>query len=114
MYSELLDTREIDGFTVKIFAQEEDMHPDMTYEFQDDKHRQETLEWMERQGLSGWFCAAIKVYKAGVELGSDYLGCCSYESFDAFLKDDYCVDMIKKALDEAKKELPLLIKRLEG
>lgn len=52
-----------------------------------------------------WFCARIEVNIGGVAIGEDYLGCCSYNSVENFISDQYCADMVYQALNEAKKEL---------
>lgn len=112
MYSELLETLEQDGFTIKIYAETEHMHPDECFDWEDDNHRTEVLKEMDSAGLIGWFSAKVTAEKAGVVLGKAYLGGCSYASLDQFLEDGYCTDMIDQAIDEAKKELPKLITKL--
>ena len=112
-YKELLDTRIIDGFTIKIYAEEEHLHPDDIFDWQDDDDREKTLLVMEKQGLFGWFCATVKAYKANVELSSNSVGGCSYQSAKEFLNDGYCIDLIDQTLTEAKLELPKLINELK-
>lgn len=112
MYKELLNEREVEGFTIKIFATPEWISPDDSFDFESDEHREETLSWIESQGLNGWFCAIVEVYKADVKLAFDSLGCCSYRSTEEFLKDAYCEGMIDQALAEAKLALPTIIQKL--
>lgn len=58
------------------------------------------------------FTAKVSAEKAGIELGTDYLGGCIYNDIDDFYKDDYFNDMVNNAINEAKKQLPNLIKEL--
>ena len=62
------------------------------------------------------FCAKVTAEKNNIEIASDYLGGCIYESEEDFYikyKDDYFADMVNTVLEEAKKELPILIKSLQ-
>lgn len=55
-----------------------------------------------------WFCAKVSAHKAGIELGSDCLGCCAYDNFEDFYAkyhDDYFSDMARNAVEEAKAKL---------
>lgn len=52
-----------------------------------------------------WFCAKVSAWKDGKELGTDYLGCCSYRTAEEFYttyKDDYFAQMVDVAVAEAK------------
>ena len=57
-----------------------------------------------------YFCACITAEKSGVQLGFSSLGCCIYETFDAFIKyiED---DMINEAVKEAKERILELTKQ---
>lgn len=110
-YQELIDTREIDGFTIKTFAQAEDMavrgnciaSGDDKY---DTRVENRIIKRLDNGDLSAWFCARVVAYKAGVELAEDYLGGCSYKSFKDFLKaGDYHSDMIATVIDRAKETI---------
>ncbi len=101
-FIELLNRKEIDGFTVEISALAEDSHPDDSFEWENDNHRKETIDWMVNHGVTGWFCARVTISKHGIELASDYLGGCSYPDKESFLNDDYCSGMIDRAMSEAK------------
>jgi len=51
-----------------------------------------------------YFCAKVSVSKNGIELASDYLGCCYYDEVEDFYtkyKDDYYSDMRETVVDEA-------------
>ena len=62
------------------------------------------------------FCAKITAEKAGIELASDYLGGCIYESSEDFYtkyKTEYYSDMKKTVIEEAQREVKNLIKKLQ-
>lgn len=53
-----------------------------------------------------WFCAKVTASKAGVELASDYLGACCYESADAFMRPQgYYQDMCASVVNQARAKL---------
>lgn len=55
-----------------------------------------------------WFCAKVSAWKDGEELGTDYLGACSYKTTKEFYtkyKNDYFADMVNAAITEAKRKL---------
>lgn len=50
-----------------------------------------------------YFCAQVVASKNGIELGSDYLGCCLYNSYEDFITDNDCIsDMKNIAVEQAK------------
>lgn len=49
-----------------------------------------------------WFRVMVTASKCGVELGSDFLGGCCYESFEDFLGCGYWSDMVETAITEAR------------
>ena len=50
---------------------------------------------------AAWFCAKVTAHCAGFH-GVDYLGGCSYESFEDFTdRDGYFVDMVRAAMLDA-------------
>ena len=71
-----------------------------------------TLKYIYNNNLV--FCAKVSAEKAGIELSSDYLGGCIYESYEEFYntKGDYFDNMVETVLNEAKKEIPKIIKEL--
>ena len=93
---ELIDTREIDGFTIDTYVGPEDMEPDI-----DDG---ETLEQI-RQGLLEWFQVKVTASKAGIELADTYLGGCCYFDPRSFIDDDYWADMAGAVMEEATKKI---------
>ena len=53
-----------------------------------------------RGNQAAWFCAKVTATYRGVSV-DEYLGCCSYKSFDDFLKPGgYYEDMIKEVTSE--------------
>ena len=65
---------------------------------------------LSKGNQSAWFCAEVKASWNGIEV-SDYLGCCSYKSFDEFVneKDGYIDDMISSVTDELEKRIKNII-----
>jgi hypothetical protein len=57
------------------------------------------IERLNNGYLEAWFCAEVTAKYKGFK-GTDYLGCCSYNSFDDFLKEKggYYTDMIHCAI----------------
>jgi hypothetical protein len=61
------------------------------------------------------FCAKISGEIAGIELGSDYLGGCVYESYEDFYtkyKKDYYSDMVRNVIEEVEKNVPNIVNEL--
>jgi len=93
---------EQEGFIICFEAEEE--HVSMR------RHLIKECGWTEKdyRTLRGcaWFCAKVSAWKDGKELGVDYLGCCCYKTVEEFYttyKDEYFSDMVKNAIEEAKK-----------
>lgn len=53
---------------------------------------------------AAWFCAEVNISYAGLTSDSEYLGACSYESFDQFTgtDNDYFDDMLKTCYKNLK------------
>lgn len=50
-----------------------------------------------------WFCAEVSLWREGVLLGKEYLGCCCYKTEDEFwttYKGDYFADMVRELVRE--------------
>ena len=49
-----------------------------------------------------WFCAKVSIWKSGVELATDYLGCCykSENEFFTLFESDYFSDMVHNCASE--------------
>jgi len=101
-YWELDDEQERDGFTIRTYVAPEDFAPDF-----DDG---EVLQGIN-DGLYVWFQVKVSAWKAGVELGTAYLGGCCYESTKDFIQEgDYWEDMVEEAIAEAKETIKELSK----
>lgn len=100
------ETRE--GFTIRFFAQPEEISPRGQFQNEDGSDDEETISKIE-DGTYAWFCAKVTASKAGVTLGADYLGACCYDSEAAFVTPDgYYPDMVNAAIEEAKATLATL------
>lgn len=108
MYQEIIDNREVEGFTVQTYACEEEIpvRGNVIASGDDAADRaaeDEVLRKLEQDGLQHWFMAKVVVSKCGVELAEEYLGCCSYDSFADFLTENgYHSDMVATAMEAAR------------
>ena len=101
-------------YTVACWAEEEDMSPRDSFEFDDD------VAFASTGDPSHWFCVFVGVFKGEDDdnselIGYDCLGGCSYNSFREFvgnrsgwragiklLTRGYFPDMVRQALGEAR------------
>ena len=110
LYKKAISTDE-DGISYVFYALPEDIDPceyDKGYAIE--AKRQELYAKLNN-GEEVWFCAAVTASKAGVVLGTDYLGCChckSYEDFVTTEADGYLNDMIRDAGTEAREKITAL------
>ena len=90
------------GIIIEFEAQEEDL--DVRGQIEDEKEIQNICDSYNRGNLCAWFCAKVTVKYRGYE-EDDYLGGCSYSSFDEFLKtdNDYYLQMINDCIDQINK-----------
>jgi len=88
----------IDGFDIVFSTTYETTHPRDLFMPED---VEEYLEGIN-SGKYEWFTARVQAFKNGIELGTDYLGGCLYESSLQFIKDGYYSDMVESAIKEAK------------
>ena len=65
-------------------------------------------------GQLDWFMLRVRVCVEGHELGSSYLGGCLYSDAREVLSDGTAEDQIFMALEEAKKAVWPLMRRLQG
>lgn len=49
-----------------------------------------------------WFMARVSAHRHGVELASDFLGACCYDSAEDFIACDYYEDMVKNVICDAR------------
>ncbi len=111
-YYDELARFERDGFEVIVDKTWEDISlrdcfDDSCYDIRD----------MERKVDSGdldWFMLRVRAFVEGNELGSAYLGGCLYEDARECLTDGTAEDIIYEALEEAKKNVYPLMKKLQA
>ena len=99
----------IDGFDIHFEALPEDLQLQDT--FDDTVTDIDQLARDIDSGKYEYFCAKVSANKSGVELGTDYLGACLYDSIEQFYTeyhDDYFIDMVSSAIDEAKATIELI------
>ena len=65
-------------------------------------------------GQLDWFMLRVRVLVEGHELGSSYLGGCLYEDAREVLSDGTAEDQIYMAIEEAKKEVWPLMRKLQA
>ena len=83
--------------------------------FPDDSKEQvtDTVNKIESGDLV-YFCAKVTAFKNGIELASDYLGGCIYESEQSFIdSSDYFPDMVNTAVRESKEMISSLCNRVK-
>ena len=97
-YFEKVDERTIDGFDIVLSVTPESYEPDWDFETEDE--RMEVCSRINNGSLL-WFCAKVTASKNGIELASDYLGGCCYESIEEFTKDAYFEGMVEQTIEEA-------------
>ena len=103
MFSELVHSETRDGFDINLYFIPEDTAPD--WDFESESEKQELLYKIDR-GIYLWFIAKVTASKFGVELGTDYIGGCCYESIDDFIQSgDYYDDMVNQAISRAKSNI---------
>ena len=98
MHYETIETKKINGFDITFSIAPEDILPD--WDFETDADRHELLRKIDN-GTLLWFVAKVTASKNGIELASDYLGGCCYESTDEFIEDAYYFDMVQNVITEA-------------
>ena len=101
----LIHTEEKEGFTIRYYAEEEDLSPVGAFASGDEELDKQTLADIE-SGKLLWFCAKVTASKANVELAADYIGACCYESYAEFMTGDgYYADMVSAVIVEAKEKV---------
>lgn len=94
-----------EGFDICVYALSEDLPLEdiMDYDTIDEIR---DLYRKISQGAIVYFCAKVTASKCGIELSSDYLGACLYDSYEAFIDiDGYFGDMRHNVVVEAKKAI---------
>jgi len=103
---ELIDTQERDGFTLELHFAPEDDAPEDHFATGDDEADAELCANI-RNGIWLWFVARVTASKAGIALGTSYLGCCCYVNADQFIDHSFD-DMARDAIAEARATLAAL------
>ena len=107
MYTfETLELENKEGFNLTLSACEEHIPIDET--LLDESMLEETIKAVENYDLM-YFCAKVTASKNGIELGSNYLGCCFEKELEDFKKSGYLEQMIEEAITEAKETLKELV-----
>lgn len=101
-YFETIKTDTVEGFDITFAVAPEDSAPD--WDFETVEERDELLRKIENGDLD-WFVARVTASKNGIELASDYLGGCCYESVDEFIDDGYYFDMVQNVITEARETI---------
>ena len=103
---------EREGFTVIVDKTWEDIalgdcFDDTCYDIQE-------MEDKVNSGFYDWFMLRVRCLVDGHELGSAYLGGCLYEDAKEVLTDGTADDIIWEALQDAKKAVWPLMRKLQG
>ena len=111
-YWDELARYEREGFTVIVDKTWEDIalgdcFDDTCYDIAD-------MERKVNDGTLDWFMLRVRCLVDGHELGSAYLGGCLYEDAKEVLTDGTADDIIWEALQDAKKAVWPLMRRLQG
>lgn len=108
MHQELIQTEEREGFTIHFYACE-DCSPRGQFMNEDGSDDEEIIAKIE-DGTYAWFCAKVTASREGVELATDYLGGCCYDSPRQFCTeaDGYYADMVATVIAEAKEVIAKL------
>jgi hypothetical protein len=93
---EIIDDREIEGFTVRTYVAPEDESPEDVFNEGDDNLND------IRENKLEWFQVKVTASVAGIELANDYIGCCAYASTSDFLKGECWEDLVRGAIYQAK------------
>lgn len=103
---------ERDGFEIIVDRTYEDLHPQDC--FDDSCYDIQQICRDIDMGKYEWFMLRVRALVEGHELGSAYLGGCLYEDAREVLSDGTAEDQIWMALEEAKRAVWPLMRRLQG
>jgi hypothetical protein len=109
-YDELA-TYEREGFEIIVDKSYEDLDPKDCFDHEcfDIKKMCADID----RGHLEWFMLRVRVLVEGLELSSEYLGCCLYKDPKEILTDGTAEGLIDTALTEAKKDVYRLYKRFQ-
>ena len=111
-YYDTIAEFERDGFEIIVDKSYEDLHPRDC--FDDSCYDIDQLCKDIDSGRYEWFMLRVRALVDGHELGSAYLGGCLYEDAREVLSDGTAEDQIYMALEEAKKAVWPLMRKLQG
>lgn len=96
---------------IEFIAQEEFSAP--ARQFEDARDIAWVNDEIRKGNNAAWFSAKVYIRAAGTDVCGtpQYLGCCSYRSFDEFLDCGYFRDMVKDATDAFFNTLPTEIQK---
>ena len=112
----LIHSENVGGFEIKFYALPEDMNPRDCFD-SGEEYREQDEDWFDKieSGYYDWFIARVTASKNGVELASDYLGGCWYESAMEFVTaNDYYSDMVQTVIQEAKETIKKLTEPIDS
>ena len=109
-YYDTIAEFERDGYDIIVDKTYEDMHPRDCF---DDCCDVEQICKDINSGNLDWFMLRVRVLVEGLELGSAYLGGCSYKDAREVLTDGTAEDLIGEALKEAKRDVYRMYKRFQ-
>jgi hypothetical protein len=101
LYMELMHTESREGFDIWLHFMPEHDDPAGHFATGDDDADAETVARI-RHGDLLWFVARVSAHRHGVELATDYLGGCCYESAADFIAGDYYADMVENVICDAR------------
>lgn len=97
--------------TIRFVAEFENEKPEDHFEFQEHIDFARSCDYYPHPG---WFCAVVHASYAGIDGDAEYLGCCSYETYEQFKDpaDGYYADMASAALDNLQARLLAMFEAL--
>ncbi len=102
---EQIHTEEREGFEIEFAAAPEDLSPRGEFMTEDGSDDEETIAKIQ-SGDYAWFVARVTASKAGVVLGTDYLGACCYDNPSDFVEQSgYYEDLVAEAISQARAKL---------
>ena len=111
-YYDTIAEFERDGFEIIVDKSYEDLHPRDC--FDDSCYDIDQLCKDIDSGRYEWFMLRVRALVDGHEMGSAYLGGCLYEDAREVLSDGTAEDQIYMAIEEAKKAVWPLMRKLQG
>jgi len=106
-----IDAGRQDGFDIRFEFYPEEMHP--AEAFDDGVCDVREILYKIETGQLEWFWVECIASINDVDLGTDTLGACLYDSFEQFVQDNYySKNMIEMALDQARQSAKEIIDKI--